>query len=189
MPNIDLVGFVQSVWKHIVDFFPSGVVIFKGFFAFLIIASIPVSLFFVVGIVYCIEQIKHIRRKEEAIYDTKVEEAVDAVDQGDPELAHRWDAVKKHIEGSSQNDWKQAIIEADIILDQLLTKMGYQGDSIGEKLKRVVPGEMRTLQDAWEAHKVRNQIAHEGSEFVIGQHEARRVIGRYQTVFEEFYFI
>jgi len=41
------------------------------------------------------------------------------------------------------------------------------------------------LQNAWEAHSVRNQIAHQGSDFPITELEARRVIKMYQNVFEE----
>ncbi len=80
-------------------------------------------------------------------------------------------------------------MEADIILEDLLTKMGYGGDSIGEKLKKVAKGDMKTLDEAWEAHKVRNQIAHEGSNFTLNHHEAKNVIGMYRKVFEEFYYI
>jgi hypothetical protein len=80
-------------------------------------------------------------------------------------------------------------LEADIVLDDILTSLGYQGDGIGEKLKRVNPGDMKSLNEAWEAHKVRNQIAHEGSQFPLTQHEANRVVNLYKKVMEEFYFI
>jgi hypothetical protein len=80
-------------------------------------------------------------------------------------------------------------MEADIILDDLLNKLGYRGESIGEKLKRVAKGDMKSLNDAWEAHKVRNQIAHEGSSVNLSHHEAKNVISMYRRVFEEFYYI
>jgi hypothetical protein len=59
-------------------------------------------------------------------------------------------------------------------LDDLLNKLGYRGESIGEKLKRVAKGDMKSLNDAWEAHKVRNQIAHEGSSVNLSHHEAKK---------------
>ena len=80
-------------------------------------------------------------------------------------------------------------MEADIMLADILTKMGYQGDSIGEQLKGVEPSDFLTLNDAWEAHKVRNQIAHQGSDFQLNERDAKRIIGLYKKVFSEFYYI
>jgi hypothetical protein len=97
--------------------------------------------------------------------------------------------VQKHIASANQNDWKQAIIEADVMLDDILTRMGYRGESVGEKLKRVVTGDFASLDDAWEAHKVRNRIAHDGSNFVLTEHDAKHTIQRYKKVFEEFFYI
>lgn len=164
--------------------------ILKSLHGFLVGLSFPVSLFLLIGIVYCVQGLKKIRQAEDEIYDPKVEMAFqEAQSTSDPVMAKRWQAATKHVESDNPNDWKQAILEADIILDDLLTKLGYQGESIGEKLKRVAKGDMRSLNEAWEAHKVRNQIAHEGSNFSLNQIEAKRVIGMYRKVFEEFYYI
>ena len=95
-----------------------------------------------------------------------------------------------HIEslanGTSASEWREAIIEADIMLDDVLARQGYVGDGVGEKLKAAEPENFRTLQDAWEAHKVRNQIAHEGSAFNLSESLMRRTIGRFESVFREF---
>jgi len=130
-----------------------------------------------------------IRNKEEELYDKKVEMGFETAETGDTVMAHRWENAVKHISSDNPNDWKQAIIEADIILEDLLNRMGYSGDSIGDKLKKVATGDMKSLNEAWEAHKVRNQIAHEGSTFTFNHHEAKNVIGMYRKVFEEFYYI
>ena len=67
--------------------------------------------------------------------------------------------------------------------------MGYRGESIGEQLKGVEKSDFTTIDDAWEAHKVRNLIAHEGANFLLSDREAKRVIGLYKNVFQEFHFI
>jgi hypothetical protein len=94
---------------------------------------------------------------------------------------HRWKHVMELIESPTDSDWRQAIIEADIILDDALTHDGYVGQSVGEKLK-AVDGRTVWLQEAWEAHKVRNDIAHRGSAYVLTDHHAYRAIQRYETV-------
>ena len=92
----------------------------------------------------------------------------------------------RHADSDNPNDWKLAIIEADIILDEILKQRGYAGVSLGERLKSVSPTQLATLNDAWEAHKVRNRIAHEGADFVLTKRVAQETIGRYQRVFNEF---
>lgn len=101
----------------------------------------------------------------------------------------RWVSIEKHIESENPNDWRLAIIEADIILDEMVKSMGYQGDSLGERLKGIEQSDFTSIDQAWEAHKVRNQIAHAGSDFILTQREARRIIGLYRQVFQEFQYI
>jgi hypothetical protein len=101
----------------------------------------------------------------------------------------KWMKVLEHVNSPNPADWKLAILEADIILDHLLDKMGYHGATMGDKLKSIEPSDFTSLQEAWEAHKVRNAIAHEGSDYVVTKPEAERVIRLFKKVFEEFQFI
>lgn len=101
----------------------------------------------------------------------------------------KWLKVIEHINSTNPNDWKLAILECDIMLGEILEKMGYPQESIGEKLKAVEPSDFTNIESAWEAHKIRNSIAHEGSDFMINEREAKRVIGLYELVFREFDFI
>lgn len=101
----------------------------------------------------------------------------------------KWAKVREHITSENPGDWRLAILEADIILDEMLDKMGYHGETIGEKLKMVEPSDFTSINSAWEAHKIRNSIAHEGSDFLISHREAERVIALFKEVFEEFKFI
>lgn len=94
--------------------------------------------------------------------------------------------VEQHIRSDNPNDWRLAIIEADIILEDILEDSGYAGSTIGEKLKSASPTSFTTLQDAWEAHKVRNRIAHEGGDFVLTKKLAQDTINQYRRVFAEF---
>ena len=98
----------------------------------------------------------------------------------------RWSYITQLIESAQESDWRQAIIEADIMLDEILTRNGYLGGTIGEKLKTANPQRFMTLQNAWEAHKVRNEIAHSGSAYQLTNHIAFRTIANYEAVFREF---
>ena len=75
------------------------------------------------------------------------------------------------------------------MLNELLDLQGYKGETMAEKLKQVSRTNFNTVDDAWEAHKMRNKVAHEGVEYHIDEREKNRVINLYQRVFKEFGFI
>lgn len=190
-PSIDLDLLFAKILTFVIDAIPVFGTIVAFAYDFVVIIAAPVSLLLIIGTVYAVQRTKYIRTKEMELYAPKVVPAYAEVAEakGDPALTERWKNVIRHAESENQNDWRQAIIEADIILGEILDKMGYRGESIGEKLKRVEKADFTTLDFAWEAHKVRNVIAHEGSNFVLSQHEAKRIIGMYRKVFEEFFYI
>jgi len=105
------------------------------------------------------------------------------------EGSKEWQRILTHVHSPNPSDWRLAILEADIILDEILDKMGYVGNSVGEKLKKADRADFRTIDSAWEAHKIRNQIAHEGADFVINERDAERVIALYKEVFDEFHYL
>lgn len=132
-------------------------------------------------IIYSTMRLFELRKREEKYYSTLL------VEPDAPGGAHpRWEHIRSLAEGASPSQWREAIIEADIMLDDMLTREGYEGGGVSEKLKTADPEQFNTLQDAWEAHKVRNQIAHEGSAFALSETLAQRTIARYGAVFREF---
>ncbi len=121
-----------------------------------------------------------VRREEEPRYATRTFEEEDRrVDHA------RWAYIMQLVETGQESDWRNAIIEADIMLDEVLTQLGYQGDSVGEKLRAVNSAHFQTLNNAWEAHKVRNEIAHQGSAYQLTERLAHRTIANYEAVFRE----
>lgn len=192
IPILDAVPALRSTYDWMVEFYPTLLIWVEGVFSGVIIISIILSVFFMIGIIYTVEKLKVIRKKEAEKHDVlAIEPGLEDVKgkaAGSQDLTVRWGKVHSHMGTDNENDWKQAILEADTMLDDILNSLGYRGESIGEKLKRVQPGEFKTLDDAWEAHKVRNRIAHEPG-FHITHHEANQTIQRYRRVFEEFYYI
>lgn len=67
---------------------------------------------------------------------------------------------------------KQGIMDADKLLDYALAKKGFVG-TLGEKLKKA-GSRFSDLNGVWQAHKLRNQIAHELKDINIV--EARRAL-------------
>ena len=190
VPTVDLPSYLTHGSTFFVDNFHYVVEFFKFIIGLAIGLSIPLSMIFIIGIIIAVERLKKIRKEEDDhVYYSNAEMAYEEPTKGDIAMAHRWDGVLAKIETDNESDWRSAIIEADIMLGELLTKMGYRGEGIGEQLKRAVKGDFKTLDKAWEAHKVRNEVAHQGSAAPLTKDEARRVIYLYREVFEEFYYI
>jgi hypothetical protein len=135
-------------------------------------------------VVYTLVRLYELRHREEEFYSTVIAQP-GATGDTNP----RWKHIETLLGSENMNDWRTAIMEADIMLDEMLTKKGYQGDSLAERLKTVEPADFATLNDAWEAHKVRNQIAHQGSTFDLSESLVRRTAARYEAVFREFKII
>lgn len=55
---------------------------------------------------------------------------------------------------------KQAILDADKLLDYALSKQGFKEGTVADKLKKA-RFKFRDIDDIWTAHKLRNKIAHE----------------------------
>jgi hypothetical protein len=148
--------------------------------SYIIWVGYALALVALVGVVYFTIQLFELRRHEEEEFGTLNL----AEDSG--EINPRWTHIESLVASTNPSDWRQAIIEADIMLGDMLTRQGYRGASLGEQLQQVEPSDFDTLQQAWEAHKVRNDIAHQGLAFNISSTLAQRTIAQYQNVFREF---
>lgn len=149
--------------------------------------ALIITVFLIYVIIYSKIKIKDVEKLEQSKFNPTGSH-VEVAGQ-DNSLVAQWQEVQRHINSTNPSDWRLAILEADIMLDEILEKQGYQGDTIGDKLKGVDKSDMLSLDAAWEAHKIRNQIAHEGVSFQINEREAKRVVGLFQKVFEEFYHL
>lgn len=164
----------------------------KSIFGAVQVLSIFFSLVFFAAIIYCntlLSELLHGHGGHGGDHDAHSE----GFNFHGPIVSHapnkRWQTIEERMSSSEESDWRLAIIEADIILGEMLNRMGYQGEGVAEKLKQVEPSDFKTLQNAWNAHKVRNNIAHQGSSFHLSKRDADEAIGNFKKVFEEFYFI
>lgn len=170
-------------------------IIFESAWANFFSFSLVVSLIIGIATVYALLRYRQIRKAEEQFYGSQplsstarkvfgIEEAV----AGTASEA-RWRGVVAHANADTENDWRQAILEADIMLDDAITSRGYTGEGLGEKLKQVHRSDINSIDDAWEAHKLRNRIAHEGSGLQLSQRDVRQAITQYERVFKELGYI
>jgi len=159
---------------------------FSGFDAFIAglwiwitVIGYLLSFLGLVLIIYCLIRLFELRHHEEEELGTLLMAAHEAP------VSPRWAHIEQLMASDSESDWRQAVIEADIMLGDVLARAGYTGGSVGDQLHQVDPKRLGSLRDAWQAHEVRNRIAHDGSNFDLSQLLVHRTLGRYEMVFRE----
>lgn len=147
--------------------------------------SVSFSLACIGGSIYAGMQLSRVRvaqRKE-------LEEMTRAAISGEDTENERWQQILSYAASDDHELWRLAIIEADVMLDEMMETMGYPQDNLGDKLRSVEKSDFYTIEQAWEAHKLRNTIAHEGSSYNLTRRELEKAINNYREVFEEFSYI
>lgn len=167
-------GLVRA-WERLID---------KIFIPSLIISSL-----LLVIVIFLSFRIGKMLKEEEEKYQTPGLSAFIRSSEERSEHSEKWDRVQELVYSTEPAHWRLAILEADIMLADIVARMGYPGETLGDRLKQIEKSDFVTLDKAWEAHKVRNTIAHEGGDFILTQREARRVIDLYRDIFEEFHLI
>jgi uncharacterized protein HemX len=133
-------------------------------------------------IVYCLVRLWEIRKEQkerEKLNEVKI------IEEETYTHTLKWQGVLDHANSDNPSDWRLAILEADTMLESASQKLPVVADTLGERLKKIDKGDLRSLDNAWEAHKVRNRIAHDGFDFEITKHETLRVINLFESVLRE----
>ncbi len=154
----------------------------RGWVIFTLI-SFAISIPFIAVSVYSWIRILQIRHREHLGFRA-AQRTVEAKDI--PKTHLRWRRIMDQMGAGTPESWRLAILESDIMLNELLDLQGYKGETMADKMKQVDRANFNTIDLAWEAHKVRNRVAHEGADHEISAREARRVIDLYTRVFKEF---
>jgi Na+-transporting methylmalonyl-CoA/oxaloacetate decarboxylase gamma subunit len=178
---VQITEFFQNVFPFIKEFFTNGKLgaFFVFFFSILLI-------FVIAWIAYSVIRIGEIQReKENKINKILFAEDTEAENKKNP----RWIKVQEHINSNNPAEWRLSIIEADTMLDEMTIQMKIKGDTVAERLKNVDPSDFLNLQSAWEGHKVRNRIAHDGSAYDLTYKIARESVAHFEAVFKEFNYI
>ena len=166
--------------EHIEAFLDSGKL--QSFLDNFRIASTIVSLLLLTGIVYAFIRLRQVHQADYEMFDRAARSTIAKETTGERQ-DERWERILLHANSESQNDWRHAIIEADTILDDIVKRAGYPGDTLGERLRGITKSDLPEIDEAWEAHKVRNRIAHDGAQYQLTKRETLRIIELYRKVF------
>jgi len=141
------------------------------------IILLPITILLVIGLsVYF--------RKKRDLYEKSIAESLSATkEEPASALAARWQDILKRVESIREGEWKFAIIEADKVVDDLLKNL-FPGETMGERLMNIDKTQLLSIDSLWEAHKIRNRLAHDTNYF-LRHSEAVRAINLYEKTLQE----
>ncbi len=100
------------------------------------------------------------------------------------EVRENWEHIRELANSSNPSDWNMAVLRADALLEDALADLGYEGETIAERLAIVDATKLPSLDRAWSAHRLRNAIAHDPLE----QHTRETILyalRSYEQAFKE----
>ncbi len=149
-----------------------------------IIAS-TVSVLFVVGIAYAVWRTQEVFAVLRGSH--KIPVVVTGAEPSQKNIM-MWKQMLSRASSDDENERKLAIISADSLIDKILELAGYHGENLGERLKKIEPSDLDSLNDVWEAHKIRNRIAHE-PDLHLSRDEAINALSCYEKVLKELRYL
>lgn len=99
----------------------------------------------------------------------------------DRKFIRQWQKIVKRLSTPTPENLRLAVIDADTLVDTFLKKAGYSGEHMADRLSRIIPSEVKSLEKLWDAHLLRNSLVHvPGS--TVSTNEAKKAV----TAFEDF---
>ena len=99
-------------------------------------------------------------------------------------IVKQWAKVTGRLETGLEGEYKLAVIESDSMLDDILKRMGYGGETLGDRLKHLTSATLPNIDQIWEAHKIRNNIVHD-PDYKLSVDEAKKVLAIYEQAFRD----
>lgn len=154
-------------------------------FSFFKFFSLIGSVFLLGGLIFLFSKISAFRPEIDvygAIYGAKKSKIGGAVKKDI--VKEKWEKILEKIKNGTEENIKLAVIETDSLIDDLLKEKGVIGETMADRLKSIGRDELKTLDDLWEAHKLRNKIAHQ-PHFKIDYIEAKQAFKNYKAALKE----
>jgi hypothetical protein len=115
---------------------------------------------------------------------TELKAKLDLPEEAASAYDNRWQEIKSHANSPKESEWKFAVIEADKLVDDVLKSAGFAGESMGERLMLIKPGQLINLQYLWDAHKLRNLLVHDMN-FQLTHQQAIWAVEAFENVMRE----
>ena len=95
-----------------------------------------------------------------------------------------WSKTMKRLDTGLESEYKLAVIEADSMLEDILKRMGYAGETLGERLTKLTSATLPNIEEIKKTHQIRNNIIHD-PDYRLSLDEARKALAVYEQALRE----
>lgn len=100
-------------------------------------------------------------------------------------IVEHWRSIRERAFSRDPNQIKLAILEADKMVNEILTTVGFTGETTGDKINQILADELGWIRRAtMKAHAYRNRLADEESS-EIDPEEVKKAIHNYEVLLKE----
>ena len=99
-------------------------------------------------------------------------------------MEKNWNKIMARLETGLESEYKLALIEADSMMDDILKRMGYGGETLGERLKNLTLATLPNIEEVKAAHLVRNNVVHD-PDYRLSLDEAKKLLAVYEKAFRD----
>ena len=96
----------------------------------------------------------------------------------------RWFEILIKLESEDEKQLKLALIEADKLVDDILKDIGIKGKHLADKLSKIHPEGLESLNDLLEAHRTRNDLL-SVPDFALSKEEITETLKLYENFLKE----
>ena len=107
---------------------------------------------------------------------------------GARKLVKNWEKITDRLKTANEGEYKLAVIEADHIFEDILKRLGYAGETFGDKLKSAGPTLVPNMDEINEVHQIRDKIVYD-PDYRLELDEAKKILQVYEEGLRNLYAI
>lgn len=148
---------------------------FSGLILVIKIIFLALSALFIIGIIFFLSQSSFLKIS----YFMDMTEFFTYRPFGVKKMVSDWAKITRRLDTGLESEYKLAIIEADSVLGDILKKMGFAGETLGERLEKLTIASLSNIEEVREAHRIRNNIVHD-PDYRLTLDDAKKLISTYE---------
>ncbi|HUW72185.1 MAG TPA: DUF4145 domain-containing protein [Candidatus Humimicrobiaceae bacterium] len=173
--------FIETIYNFLSGLTPEKIIQFlidpqfSGWLLVIKIIFIVLSLIFLAFIIFALVKTKWLKR----VITWDLQEFLSYRPFVMRRTEKEWRKIKARLETEMESENKLAIIEADKMLDGLLSQMGSGGKDLNEKLEKLTAESLPNIEEVKWVHKIRNNIIHDPT-YKLSIEEAKKALLVYE---------
>lgn len=148
---------------------------FSGWFLVVKIIFLIFGLIFLIGIIFFLFRTTWLKR----LFFQDLTEFLTYRPYGVRRIAKIWLKIKARLDTGLEAEYKMAIIEADSLLDDILKRMGYSGETLRERLEQLTAATLPNIDQIRQAHQIRDNVVRD-PDYRLTLDQAKRVLEIYE---------